>query len=164
MGLTFIHDPKEGSHSSTISDFREINKQIVRKSHPIPKISTTLQVLEGFTYAMALDLNMGYYTIRLDLVAAEICTIIFPWGKYSYQRLSMGFANLADIFQAEMWNLMATLEYMRAYIDNLLVMTRGSHDDHLDNLEQVFIQMQDTGLKVNAAKSFFCTQETEYLE
>jgi hypothetical protein len=25
-----------------------------------------MQELEGFTYAMALDLNMGYYTIRLD--------------------------------------------------------------------------------------------------
>jgi hypothetical protein len=34
---------------------------------------------------------------------------------------------------------MATLEYLRAYIDNLLVITRVSHDDHLDKLEQVFI-------------------------
>ena len=50
----------------------------------IPKISTTLQELEGFTYATALDLNMGYYTIRLDPKAVEMFTIIFPWGKYSY--------------------------------------------------------------------------------
>jgi hypothetical protein len=39
----------------TISDFRELNKQIVRKPYPIPKISTTLQELEGFTYSTALD-------------------------------------------------------------------------------------------------------------
>jgi hypothetical protein len=50
----------------TISDFRELNKRIVGKPYPIPKISTTLQELEGFTYATALDLNMGNYTIRLD--------------------------------------------------------------------------------------------------
>jgi hypothetical protein len=50
----------------TTSDFRELNKCIVRKPYPIPKISTILQELEGFTYATALDLNMGYYTIRLD--------------------------------------------------------------------------------------------------
>ena len=31
-----------------------------------PKIRTVLQELEGFTFATALDLNMGYYTIRLD--------------------------------------------------------------------------------------------------
>jgi hypothetical protein len=40
-----------------------------------------LQELEGFTYATTLDLNMGYYTIRLDPTAAKMCTIIFPWGK-----------------------------------------------------------------------------------
>jgi hypothetical protein len=73
-----------------------------------------LQELEGFTYATTLDLNMGYYTIRLDPAAATMCTVVFPWDKYSYQRLpKMGFAGLADIFQAAMGNLMATLEYVR---------------------------------------------------
>jgi hypothetical protein len=70
-------------------------------------------------YATTLDFNMGYYTIRLDPAATRMCTIIFIWGKYSYQRLLMGFAGLADFFQAEMGNLMATLEYVSAYIDNL---------------------------------------------
>jgi hypothetical protein len=147
----------------TISDFRELNKRIVRKPHPIPKISTTLQELEGFTYATALDLNMGYYTIRLDPMASEMCTIIFPWGKYSYLRLPIGFAGSADIFQAEMGNLMASLEYVWAYIDDLLVITKGSLDDHLTKLEAVFIRLRDAGLKVNATKSFFCTAEMEYL-
>jgi hypothetical protein len=64
-----------------------------------------------------------------------MCTIIFPWGKNSYQRLPMGFAGSADIFQAEMGNLIATLDYIRAYIDDLLVITKSSHDDHLDKLE-----------------------------
>jgi hypothetical protein len=155
--------PKKDHTVHTISDFRELKKHIVRKPYPIPKISTTLQELECFTYATALDLNMGYYIIRLDPAAAKMCTIIFPWGKYSHQRLPMGFAGSADNFQAEMGNLMATLEYVRAYIGNLLVITRGSYDDHLDKLEQVFIRLGDAGLKVNAAKSFFSTQETEYL-
>jgi hypothetical protein len=91
---------------------------------------------------------MGYYTVRLDPTGAKMCTIIFPWGKYSYQRLPIGFAGSADIFQAEMGNPMATLEYIRAYIDNLLVITKGSLDDHLDKF---------------ATKSVFCAQETEYL-
>ncbi len=75
----------------------------------------------------------------------------------------MGFAGLADISQAEMGNLMATLEYVRAYIDNLLVITKGSLDDHLDKLKQVFIRLRNAGLKINATKSVFCAHETEYL-
>ncbi len=74
---TFII-PKKDSTVSTMSDFRELNKYIVRKPYPIPKISTILQELEGFTYATALDLNMDYYTIRLDPMASEMCTIIIP--------------------------------------------------------------------------------------
>ncbi len=95
-----------------ISDFRELNKRIVREPYPIPKISTILQELEGFTYATALDLNMGYSTIRLDPKASEMCTIIFPWGKYSYKRLPMGFGGSADIFQAQMMDLMASIEFV----------------------------------------------------
>jgi hypothetical protein len=155
--------PKKDHTVRIISDFRELNKRIVQKPYPIPKISTTLQELEGFTYATTLDLNIGYYTIRLDPTAAEMCTIIFPWGKYSYQWLPMGSAGLADIFQAEMGNLMATFEYVRAYIDNLLIIIKGSLDDHLDKLKQVFIRSRDAGLKINATKSVFCAQETEYL-
>jgi hypothetical protein len=89
MGIVDIYHPKKDSTVHTISDFRELNKRIVRKPYSIPKISTILQELEGFTYATALDLNMGYYTIRLDPTASKICTIISSWGKYSYKRLPM---------------------------------------------------------------------------
>ncbi len=65
----------------TISDFRELNKRIVRKPYPIPKISTILQELEGFTYATALDLNMGYYTIRLDPKGVRDVYYHLPLGK-----------------------------------------------------------------------------------
>ena len=46
--------------------------------------------LEGLMYAYSLDLNMGYYHIELSLVAKYLCKIVLPWGKYEYQKLSMG--------------------------------------------------------------------------
>eukprot|EP00804_Cyclotella_cryptica_P002372 CCRYP_004074-RA/>CCRYP_004074-RA protein AED:0.50 eAED:0.75 QI:0/0/0/1/0/0/2/0/95 len=54
---------------------------------------------------------MGYYTIRLDLDSSKICTLTFPWGKYSYLRLPMGITGSPDIFQAEMTSLMVALEF-----------------------------------------------------
>ena len=141
------------------TDFRELNKRIVRKPYPIPKISTILQELEGFTYATALDLNMSYYTIRLDPTASKMCTIIFPWGKYSYKRLPMGFGGSADIFQAQIMDLMAALKFVRAYMDDLLIITRETLDEHLQQMEIVLTRLRDAGLKVNAAKSSFCAHE-----
>ncbi len=135
MGIADVIIPKKDSTVRIISDFRELNKRTVRKPYPIPKISTTLQELEGFTYATALDLNMGYYTIRLDPTASEMYTIIFPWGKYSYKRLHMGFGGSADIFQAQIMDLMASLEFVRAYMDNSLIITRGILDKHLQKIK-----------------------------
>jgi len=94
---------------------------------------------------MALDFNIGYYTIRLDQNAAEMFTIIFPWGEYLYLRSPMGYAGSADIFQAEMMDLMEALEYVRAYIDNLLVVTRGTLEDHLDKLGEVLRRLVRQG-------------------
>ncbi len=77
--------PKKDKTVRFFSDFWEVNKRLVRTPFPIPKLSTVLQEIEGFLFATALDLNMGYYTIILDPDASKICTIIFPWGKYSYK-------------------------------------------------------------------------------
>ncbi len=74
----------------------------------------------------------------------------------------MGMSGSADIFQAEMMDLMEALEYVRAYIDDLLCITRGTLEDHLDKLEEVLKRLRDAGLKVNAAKSFFCAHEIKY--
>ena len=68
--------PKKNGTMQFIADLRQINKKIVRKPFPIPKISDVMQKLEGFQYATALDLNMGYYHIRLDPDAQKICTLI----------------------------------------------------------------------------------------
>jgi hypothetical protein len=48
--------------------------------------------MEGFTFVSTLDLNMGYYHIKLDADAQKLCTIIFPlqMGKHKYKRLPIG--------------------------------------------------------------------------
>jgi hypothetical protein len=62
----------------------------------------------------------------------------------------MGFGGSADIFQAQMMDLMASLDYVRAYIDDLLIITRGTLDDHLSKVETVLARLREAVLKVNA--------------
>jgi hypothetical protein len=58
---------------------------------------------------------------------------------------------------------MCGLEFVRTYIDDLLLTTMSDWDDHLKCLEMVFQRLSDAGLKVNAKKSFFGRAELEYL-
>ncbi len=59
--------------------------------------------------------------------------------------------------------LMESLEFVRAYRDNLLCISKLSLEDHLEKLEEVLRQLCDPGQKVNAVKSTFCALEIEYL-
>ena len=111
--------PKKDKTVRFINNLIELNKRIVRKPFPLPKISEMLLKLEGFQWATALDLNMGYYHIRLDAESKKLCTLIFPWGKYEMQCLPMGLCNSPDIFQEKMSTLMEDLDFVRTYIDDL---------------------------------------------
>ena len=155
--------PKKDQTVRFINDLRELNKRIRRVPFPLHKIQDLLLKMEGFTYATALDLNMGYYHISLDASSRQLCTLIFPWGKYEMQCLPMGLCNSPDIFQEKMSELMYGLENVRAYIDDLLVISTGIYSEHLTEVEKVLARLRDAGLKVNAGKSSFAQGELEYL-
>lgn len=155
--------PKGNNQVRFLTDFRELNKRILRKPYPLPKIQDMLQQMESFTFASAIDLNMGYYHLRLSPATREICAIVFPWGVYRYNRLPMGACCAPDIFQAKMSSLFAELNYVQAYLDDLLVITSDTFEDHLEKLDLVLTKMRNKGLQVNAAKSKFAAQEIDYL-
>ena len=155
--------PKKDGRARFISDFRELNKRIKRKPYPIPNIQDMLLNLEGFQYATSLDLNMGYYHLELSARSKQMCTIVFPFGKYECQRIPMGLCNSPDIFQEKMSELMEGIESALTYLDDLLCITKGSFEDHLEHLDRILARLKGAGLKVNANKSAFCQEELEYL-
>ena len=101
----------------------------------MPKINEILFKLEGFQYAKSLDLNMGYYHIGLSKNASNLCMITLPWGGYCYKRLPMGVANSPDIFQQNMNDLSHGFGFIRAYIDDMLVISRIIWTDQVQRLE-----------------------------
>jgi Reverse transcriptase (RNA-dependent DNA polymerase) len=93
---------------------------------------------------------MGYYHIELSPRVKQLCIIVLPWGKYEYQRLPKGLCNSPDIFQEKMSCLMAGLEYMQAYIDDLLIITKGTYLEHLQKLATVLTRLQQAVLKIKS--------------
>ncbi len=161
---TFIQ-PKKTGDVRIPTDLRELNKCIVRKPYPLPKIQDMLQKLESFSYATALDLSMGYYHIPLDKASQKLCTTILPWGKYSYAKLPMGLSCSPDIFQSIMNELLGDLSYVLVYIDDILILnnTNETADDHMVKVQTVLKRLETAGFAVNLRKSFFMQRELEYL-
>eukprot|EP00957_Ditylum_brightwellii_P161404 12289554-Ditylum_brightwellii.AAC.1 len=94
--------------------------------------------MEGFTYATSLDLNMGYYYIKILHTFSALCTIVLPWGTHKYLKLSMGLCNSPDIFQENM---------SKIYINDLLLITNGDWDSYLEKLDKVLDRLKHVELK-----------------
>ena len=159
---TFII-PKKNKAVRFISDFRRLNAKIKRKPYPLPRIGDILQNLEGFQYATSLDLNMGYYHIRLSESSSDMTTIITEFGKFRYKRLPMGVSCSPDIFQAKIYDLLGDIEGTRAYIDDVLIVKKGTYEEHLEQLDEAFKRCRRANIKINAEKCRFGLKEIDYL-
>lgn len=116
-----------------------------------------------YTCVTALDLSMGYYHFHLDDELAELSTFMLPFGLYKYRRLPMGLSISPDLFQEWMSKLFADLDYMRVWIDDLLIFSNGSYEDHLQKVDTALQRLHSKNLAVNALKSYWAVQEVDYL-
>ena len=60
-------------------------------------------------------------------------------------------------------NLFAGLEHVQCYIEDILCITKGDWDNHLTRLNEVLQRLKNSGMKVNASKTFFGTEQLDYL-
>eukprot|EP00957_Ditylum_brightwellii_P128748 9821513-Ditylum_brightwellii.AAC.1 len=103
--------------------------------------------MEGFTYATSLDPNMGYYHIEISPVSSAPCTIVLHWGKCKYLKLPMGLCNILSIFKEKMSKIFANIKEVRAYINDLLLITNDNWGNNLKALDNVLDRLKCVGLK-----------------
>ena len=123
----FITPNKEGT-VRLITEYQRLNQKLVRKTYPLPRIGETMQKLEGFQYATALDLNMGYDTIRLYPASHDTAAIVTEFGKLRYNRLPMGMFISGEIFQTKVDELLGDIEGVKTYIDDIIVLGKDSSE------------------------------------
>ena len=129
----------------------------------MPHIADMIQDIGKYSHVTALDLSMGYYHLRLTEELSEMCTFMLPFGLYKYLRLPMGLNISPDVFQQRMTQLFSDKPFVKAYLDDLLVFSNGSYEDHLKKVEEVLARLNSKGMQVNARKSFWAVDEVDYL-
>jgi hypothetical protein len=75
----------------------------------------------------------------------------------------MGIADSPDIFQSKMSDLLESLDYVQAYLDDFLCISRNSLEDHLENLTRYSGNFEIRASKSTLTKMTFCALEIEYL-
>ena len=75
----------------------------------------------------------------------------------------MGIAGSPKKNWSNMSELMTVIEFVKTYLDDLLIISKSTLKDHLEKLRVVLKKLWSAGFRINAAKSTFCSLETEYL-
>ena len=77
----FIIPKKEGA-VGFITDYYRLNQQLVRNTHRLTIVCDNIQQLEGFQYDISLNINMGYYTIRISPASQDMMAIVTEFRKF----------------------------------------------------------------------------------
>jgi hypothetical protein len=76
--------PKKNGTIRIVTNLRKLNLLLKHPSQqfPIPKIGKAemIRSIKRFTFTSALDLNMGYYHIKLDADAQKLSKFAFLWN------------------------------------------------------------------------------------
>jgi hypothetical protein len=114
----------------------------------------------GFTFASALDLNMGHDHIKLDTDSQKLYNFIpMTHGKIHIQTLTHGYEYclifFPDVFQNVMYKVIQDMEYIKTYLDDLLILINRNKNfkDHLLKLKMVLTRLLTAGTRLNMLSS-----------
>ena len=145
-------------------DYHGINRLVEPNRYPIPLIDELREKTAGSSWFTRLDLKNGYYLIRIKEGDEWKTAFKMKMRLYEYTVMPFGLANTPASFQVMMDKTLQGLDNIEVhYLDDILIHTKGSEDDHSEAVERVLQRLVNNNLAVNLAKSEFHVQETTFL-
>jgi hypothetical protein len=145
-------------------DYRKLNNVTKRDLYPLPRIDNMLETLSGCQWFSSLDLASGFWQVELSPQDREKLTFITRFGTYEFTVMPFGLCNAPATFQRLMDTVLRDIlwQFVVVYIDDINVGSK-TFDEHLLHLEQVFLRLEQAGLKLNPEKYFFFKDEIPFL-
>ena len=112
-----------------------------------------------------MDLDNAYGQMKLSMGTSRQCVFAITGGKFSeYYRFKKGFYGLADIPTIFQEKIDRTLEYSTpAWLDDILVVTRGDRKEHEKKLFPVLKKLENAGYRASERKSELFSNKTRWL-
>ena len=130
--------------------------------YPLLKIDKMFAKLHGAKIFTTLDLHSGYYHSGLTDAAKLKTAFITANGKWHFNMVPFGLAQVLLYFQQLMNQVLQGLNFAIAYLDDIIIFSNNELE-HLQHLETVFKRLQDAGLKLKESKCDFFRSQIHYL-
>ena len=156
---------KPGGGLRFCTDYRGLNAITRKDRYPLPLINETLERIGHARWFTKLDVIAAFHKIRIAEGQEWMTAFRTRFGLFEWLVTPFGLANAPSTFQRYVnWVLRDMLdEYASAYLDDILVFSSGSRDDHRRKVSNVLQRLQDAGLQLDIDKCEFEVQSTKYL-
>ncbi len=136
MGLTLHMVRKPDGSWRPCGDFRRLNLITEPDKYLLPRMDDLAAGLSGCCVFSKLDLKQGYHQIPMRAEDIKKTAIITPFGLFEYTRMPFGLRNSGQTFQRMMDRVIAGLEGVFCYLDDILVASPDaeSHCRHLQGV------------------------------
>ena len=144
-------------------DYRALNKVTLPDHYLIPQIHDLFSSLHGKSIFSKIALVRAYHQSLFhsdDVPKTAICT---PFSLFEFLCMpAFGLRNAAQTFQRFIDEVLSGLDFVYAYIDDLLIAS-SSEAEHLAHLDILFNRLSEYGIVINPSKCIFGAASLEFL-
>ncbi|XP_040152253.1 uncharacterized protein K02A2.6-like [Anopheles arabiensis] len=140
-----------------------LNNALMAHQYPLPLPEDIFASLQSCCVFSQIDLSDAFLQVEVDEKCRELLTVNTHRGLYpKYNRLPPGIKAAPGAFQQLMDTMLAGLEGVAAYLDDIVV---GGKDnaDHSKNFQAVLVRLQEYGFTIRAEKCSFHKSQIKYL-
>ncbi|AAP78924.1 putative multifunctional pol protein [Cestrum yellow leaf curling virus] len=148
-----------------VINYKALNKATIGNAHKLPRIDSILTKVKGSNWFSTLDAKSGYWQLRLHPQSKPLTAFSCPPQKhYQWNVLPFGLKQAPGIYQNFMDKNLEGLEnFCLAYIDDILVFTNSSREEHLSKLLVVLERCKEKGLILSKKKAIIARQTIDFL-